>query len=258
MIYLVLGYHKSGTTLVSQMLHRSGINMVEHESSASYAQGNQYELEQARDINNALLDCAGMLSFEISPDTRLRESPELDAEIVQLIQRRSAAHRDWGMKDPRLLLTYDVWRRHLPPHRIIFIYRDYRHVLSHYKARGKVSMNGSLKADSDFWRVLQTWQAYNERFIQDVRSTNQNHVILNYHALMTEAVEMDRLSEFVGQPLVDTRDPSLYHPKNFHIYLPIRLLLSVMPSSPFWMYQQLNTLRHQQLNSGWRRAYQQA
>ena len=43
-IYVVLGMHKSGTTLISQILHHSGVNMggAEIETSRSYDEGNKY------------------------------------------------------------------------------------------------------------------------------------------------------------------------------------------------------------------------
>ncbi len=43
MIYVIFGMHKSGTTLVAEMLHKSGINMGDFDESVSYDIGNQYE-----------------------------------------------------------------------------------------------------------------------------------------------------------------------------------------------------------------------
>ena len=51
MNYVVLGMHKSGTTLVSQMLHQSGINMGDFDPLVSYDRGNQYERESALQLD---------------------------------------------------------------------------------------------------------------------------------------------------------------------------------------------------------------
>ena len=55
MTYVVLGMHKSGTTLVAEILHRSGIPMVEATSSADYYAGNKGKWkrspEQQAEIN---------------------------------------------------------------------------------------------------------------------------------------------------------------------------------------------------------------
>ena len=47
-VFVVLGMHKSGTTLVSDILHRSGVPMVEVRSSEGYDQGNKMERDATR------------------------------------------------------------------------------------------------------------------------------------------------------------------------------------------------------------------
>ena len=57
MIYVVLGMHKSGTTLVAKMLHASGINMGESiDESADYSAGNHYERQSTAELNHVLLE----------------------------------------------------------------------------------------------------------------------------------------------------------------------------------------------------------
>ena len=51
MIYIILGMHKSGTTLISQILHKSGINMGNFNEDVSYDQGNKYERPASQKIN---------------------------------------------------------------------------------------------------------------------------------------------------------------------------------------------------------------
>jgi hypothetical protein len=56
-ICVVLGMHKSGTTLVSEILHHSGIRMVENDSVESYDHGNHFEREDTNQFNKRLLGC---------------------------------------------------------------------------------------------------------------------------------------------------------------------------------------------------------
>ena len=56
MIYIVLGMHKSGTTLISEILHHSGINMTEDQNTQlNYDQGNFYEWVAAVRFNREIL-----------------------------------------------------------------------------------------------------------------------------------------------------------------------------------------------------------
>lgn len=55
MIYVVLGMHKSGTTLVARTLHESGIHMGVFDESLDYQQGNKYEHREFQEINRRIL-----------------------------------------------------------------------------------------------------------------------------------------------------------------------------------------------------------
>ena len=55
MLYVVLGMHKSGTTLLSQVLHHSGIDMGEIPDGVSYDKGNKYEDQESFHINMELI-----------------------------------------------------------------------------------------------------------------------------------------------------------------------------------------------------------
>ena len=77
MIYIVLGMHKSGTTLLSQILHHSGISMGENfNESVSYSQGNKYERETTQQINKEILGDPTAYSIDIPlPKTLKLTSP---------------------------------------------------------------------------------------------------------------------------------------------------------------------------------------
>ncbi len=55
MIYIVLGMHKSGTTLVAQTLHAAGINMGDFDESLTYDTNNKYERHDTQELNRDLL-----------------------------------------------------------------------------------------------------------------------------------------------------------------------------------------------------------
>ena len=55
MIFVILGMHKSGTTLVSQTLHASGINMGDFDSSLTYDTNNKFERHNTQELNRDML-----------------------------------------------------------------------------------------------------------------------------------------------------------------------------------------------------------
>ena len=67
--FIILGMHKSGTTLVSQMLHQSGIAMVSDVDDRSYDQGNHFERLSTNMLNKQLLKCGEINSLRSSHPT---------------------------------------------------------------------------------------------------------------------------------------------------------------------------------------------
>ena len=74
---VVLGMHKSGTSLVAQALHRSGIHMGDFQEHLDYDAGNKFEHHDFQAINRELL--APYLLPPLGHVLRRRGRSELDA-----------------------------------------------------------------------------------------------------------------------------------------------------------------------------------
>jgi len=206
-IYVVLGMHKSGTTLVSQILHHSGINMADGlDPAVDYDGGNKYERQEALRINMALLGTDEVEILELSPPTNAPPA-ELRERMTAMIA--SCAHRfdQWGFKDPRTTITYDSWRSVLPPHRIIGIYRSPSAIWPRYRYRGPHYMLLNARRARS---LLARWYEHNLRLLEIVDSSGGDALLLSYHALMTTDDEFRRLGRFIGRVLADRRQPGLY------------------------------------------------
>lgn len=205
MIFVVVGMHKSGTTLVSEILHKSGISMGEFDDSLTYDQGNQYERWDAFKIN---LDMFGV-PFEDYFSTRIHAPPR-EPRPPESIRRRmrtlvascEAGGGDWGFKDPLTALTYPAWSEVLPPHRVLGIYRDPDEVLGHYRTR----FYDLPRA----WKVLRAWCGYNLGLLRALDGHTAPSMLLRYDDLMRNDGELERLQAFVGRELVDARKPDHY------------------------------------------------
>ena len=229
MIICVLGMHKSGTTLVAETLHHSGVHMAEVPAGLGYDQSNKFERHEAQRLNravlgpvlvptvrgfrlrNAGLDRAG---YEINLDSiawvrRRRLSRVLaDASsrpIEELAARVGADHTDWGFKDPRTCLTYSWWRRSLPEHRVVAIYRPFDEVLLRYR----VAWTRPIR----LLRVARSWIVHNEMLAEHLEALD-DFVLIRYDALMGDDDEFARLRRYVGIDLDDRRRPELYRARS--------------------------------------------
>lgn len=208
MIYVVLGMHKSGTTLVSQILHHSGINMGEEiDPSIGYGQGNKYERESTWRLNEEILACNGRVSIDIPAPAVLTITPEQRRRMRVIISDLNRRYEDWGFKDPRTCLTYPLWREELGEHRLIVITRPPAELFLRYRPKNTLRRYRDLPIA---FKVLKRWNEHNSRIASYLEQTDLPYLVLEYRRLMSEQGEFDRLQEFVGRELIDMRRKDLY------------------------------------------------
>lgn len=245
MMYLVLGMHKSGTSLVSQILHRSGIHMGEgFDEGGTYDDGNQWERRDAFLINLALCRVREEDYFSLDHYSELREElPEAqEAAMRRMVERYGSSTSDWGFKEPLTCLTYELWKRVLPAHKVIAVYRSPVEVINHYRV--------PLRDPAQAWRVLRAWSNYNRGMMRAVTASAGDAILIRYEALMRDDREYSRLQEFIGRSLADVRDPSQHRAaaRSF-FYAPVDRLMGVFSSDrPSKVLENLETLRSQELD----------
>jgi hypothetical protein len=202
--------HKSGTTLVSQILHHGGIDMGRIDQDVSYDRGNKYEDPESLALNMELIR---------APDTEVLYVPAPDPPMAtdaqqermrRFIAERSAKHADWGFKDPRTVLVYPLWERELPEHRIIGVWRAPEEIWPRFAAPGLRLLHQEPKRA---WHYVLRWCEHNERLLDVVRRAPERSLLLHYRDFMTGTAGFDRLQRFVGRELPDQRRASLYRGK---------------------------------------------
>lgn len=204
MIYVILGAHKSGTTLISQILHHSGINMVdEYRKRVSYDRGNFYERKTTKAINKNIIEYESHSIFGANIPERTELTAKQRQRIQEVIQTCSKKYVDWGFKDPRTCLIYHLWEKELPPHKIIVIYRSPAETWQRYQRR-------RYPAPCLAWKYTQKWCESNESIIGALQKTKMDFIVLNYQKFVTENTQIEQLQEFIGMELVDCRNIKMY------------------------------------------------
>jgi hypothetical protein len=197
---VVLGMHKSGTTLVSLMLHRSGIAMVDREEAGGYDEGNHFERMSTNALNKRLLDRAGGNSLRtfrpLDPTGVPFQLREDAANLVTELESRGVA---WGFKDPRTCLTYGFWKQVLPAHKLICVYRAPSEVHAHYTGKRSPDVTRGI-------RTLRAWYEYNLGMLNAYRQgAPGTRLLIDYGKLMQDEYQLERLSSFVGRDVKDER-----------------------------------------------------
>jgi O-antigen biosynthesis protein len=115
---IVLGFHRSGTSMTTRLLHRLGVGLgPEEEMLAADPDDNArgyWEPEWMIELNEDVLVAMGGSHLE-PPDMPAgwERDPRLDrlrARAAGLLDRTFAGAPLWGWKDPRTCLTFPFWR----------------------------------------------------------------------------------------------------------------------------------------------------
>ena len=234
--------HKSGTTLVSELLHHSGVNMVEDtKSDRSYDAGDQLERAEVDALNAAILG-GRRKSITYSAPRSQPLTFEQRAKMRAIIEKCNQRYDNWGFKDPKTCLTYRLWASELPSHRIIAIYRSPHEIWARYRVSGRWHAFRNVYLA---WRFMTSWTANNRAIITALRDTEMPFIAIDYQLLMTTDTELQRLERFIGRKLQDRRSPDLYRSRNAHSRLidGVSVLLCLRRADPWRIMEDLSALR---------------
>jgi hypothetical protein len=205
MIYIVLGMHKSGTTLISETLHHSGVNMVENrKSDRTYDQGNFYERTSIQEFNREILGVKpfinGFTLLDLPAPNELAIDENLRKRLCELIQTNNLKYRNWGFKDPRTCFTYPIWASELPEHKIIAAYRSPSEIWARLR-RHPIYHNNLYRA----WKFINRWYEHNINILNYLHNTNMQYLVLSFSRLVATRHEFNRFQHFMGRKLEDRR-----------------------------------------------------
>lgn len=188
-VVVITGMHRSGTSLVTQWLHKCGLHVGDQFLGAGIGntEGHFEDVdfvEAHRGIlRNLTGNDEGLLNLE-----NLCILPGQEKVLHDLVGRKQSAQAQWGWKDPRTCLFLDAYRVILPEAKYLVILRDYRSVVSSLlsrrfkKSEHKYAVKGGLplliwkyfKKTSRKKKLLhqlsdkylKAWITYNQRILQ--------------------------------------------------------------------------------------------
>jgi hypothetical protein len=211
-IVVVAGMHRSGTSMVAGLLHRSGVSMgsdfrrAQRENPKGF-----FEEEAFRSFNDRLLRRVGYVVKEWDPEfPGIRPSSKDQSDAVALIRRFNRASDIWGWKDPRTCLTLGFWLKAIAAAKlsrdtnVIVIKRNVRSVSRSLRARGNVD---SMSKGGALCRMYNTQL---EEYLLEHEGTVRVCRI-SYEGLV-RGMDVNRLESFCGLKLdTDFIDPDLDH-----------------------------------------------
>jgi len=145
-------------------------------------------------------------------------------------------------------LNYELWKEELPEHSIITVYRPIGELWQRYRYSPLPWKNLPRMV-----AIITRWCEYNMGVINAIQQMpKERTLILDYHALMQTNEEYERLEQFVGRPLTDTRRKDLFRHKGEDTPLLGAAKMMVKKNTEFdyqQIFDQLVEMRNQQISS---------
>jgi hypothetical protein len=230
---LVLGMHRSGTTMLVDILERAGVFF-----------GSQYGYNKEafpflslheqimREYGSAWDNPFAFTEYLNSGDSECEIKKCVDSSFHQKkfsrFRKEAAQAAFWGFKDPRTCLFAEVWREIFPSARYIYIYRNpYDVALSLQKRafdditlseklglayRLKLMASSIVKGKTGYHlnsvlckrldHGVRLWQHYNEQCMNFIDTLEpENYCIVKYEDFISSRGSKECLEDFMGTKL---------------------------------------------------------
>lgn len=149
--FVVLGMHRSATSLVAMGLHRANVHIGENLLGADWSNPlGHWENKAFKTLNEEILQAAGG-SWQSPPSEKeiLKVYPRFRAQIRAAIHKHERAPM-WGWKDPRTTLTIKLYLPHLVNLHIVSIFRDPVEVATSLKRRNNIGIKQGMALAKEY------------------------------------------------------------------------------------------------------------
>lgn len=202
--FIIIGMHRSGTSILTKVLEKSGIFM-------GVLKDPNYEAMHFLSINQQVLWKAGYNWYKpgVPAPAEWHDIPaeEIYIEHFKLNGRwakwkHGLKKHDWGWKDPRNSFTLDMWLHKFPEAKVIHLVRNREAAAQSLFKRNKVAGEAYAEElkDLDYCRRLC------EDYVNQARSygpkLGANYLEIEYEALCgLEASSIQSLEAFCGKAI---------------------------------------------------------
>lgn len=154
---IILGMHRSGTSCLAGCLKQLGLNLGPVSEYNLYNKKGNQENRLVFRLNESILKY-NKGAWNSPPVEDIKLNQELRENLKGLVSKYNSYEKPWGIKDPRMLLTYNTWQSLLPEHALVGTFRHPLAVAESLFAREAFPVPVE--------KGLELWKVYNSKLIK--------------------------------------------------------------------------------------------
>ncbi|WP_270725911.1 sulfotransferase [Shimia sp. Alg240-R146] len=224
---VILGYHRSGTSALSQNCQAAGLFLGDTLLGAKPSNPfGHFEDKNFFQVNEAILQ-TNLARWDMPHDLVPVIRPEIRQVAMELVSRRNAQYDLWGFKDPRTCILLDFWHSLLPDPKYLVCLRHYttcvdsivrRHVLDIY-SRQQLGLDQSVEQYSlDYNGVCANWCVYMANLLTFLETRDADRMVVRIDKMPKEISIIGEMNDAFGVgldpiPLSQTFRPEVFQGK---------------------------------------------
>ncbi|NOZ35177.1 MAG: hypothetical protein GXO80_07755 [Chlorobi bacterium] len=221
--YLILGVHRSGTSLMSRIFEKAGVFTGKNQNINNEAKFFFDLNNQTLKKNNSTAYNFGTFLSKLQNEKFINEQAEQLKKTVEkkinsnffgikkLIKYQFAEEKiKWGFKDPRTVLLLPVWEKIFAEAKLLIIFRNPVDVcMSIYyfeqkRYLNKLKKRPDLKFEMQLENAFEVWENFTKILLATSKSDNHNSLTVKYEDLSKNEV-IQNIIEFT-ESKTDTKE----------------------------------------------------
>lgn len=204
--FLVAAPPRSGTSMVSGLLHHHGVQVGYYKVNKDNPKGGFENIY----IKNIVKESLKNNNYDLNPikiqPTTFKDDPEFRDKVLKCIDN---PYKYWLFKEFRILMTWPLWYKYFPDSVYILNRRDFQNNLKSMQKHRVISKRGSVD-DLEFWIK---WARQRQEEIAEHCSHVWVYVDKIWNGDMSEARKVIEFCglEFDEEKAKDWIDPNLCH-----------------------------------------------
>lgn len=196
---IILGMHRSGTSMITRLLHKCGLYLGEIEdlklpNPEDNPEG-YWEHESISNLNEAILNHFGgswRQPPNLEPGWSKSKSMQSFWYYFEGIAVNFSSHPNWGWKDPRTSLTLEFWLTHIPNLKVLVCLRNPMEVADSLST-------GKPMRDMEKAAALRLWATYHRAILE--QDIFDRLIVTHYESyLYNPAAELRRVLAALDMP----------------------------------------------------------
>lgn len=212
---MVVGMHRSGTSLISNWLYQCGLQLGEHllQGGKGNVEGHFEDVEFLK-MHEEILTSNAFPASGYVYNKAIGISVYHVEKLKSVIKVKNERYQQWGWKEPRTCLFLDLYRQLLPNSKYLVIVRDYTAVVNSLLKRDFASYEEKYLIRNRLQRIFWTYFRRNRTAIKFYKTHTEDYlkIYIEYNEHILSALKLLPQKDYtvVNYSLLEKNDKEVF------------------------------------------------